>query len=55
VIDGIIAEPVGGAHREPQAAIEAAGRQIAAAFEELKAVNEDYREHRREKYLSIGR
>jgi len=55
VIDGIIAEPVGGAHREPQAAIEAAGRQIAAAFEELKAVNDDYREHRREKYLSIGR
>jgi acetyl-CoA carboxylase carboxyl transferase subunit alpha len=55
VIDGIIAEPVGGAHREPQAAIEAAGRQIAAAFEDLKAVNEDYREHRREKYLSIGR
>jgi acetyl-CoA carboxylase carboxyl transferase subunit alpha len=55
IIDGIIAEPVGGAHREPQAAIEAAGRQIAAAFDELKAVNEDYREHRRQKYLSIGR
>jgi acetyl-CoA carboxylase carboxyl transferase subunit alpha len=55
IIDGIIAEPVGGAHREPQAAIEATGRQIAAAFEELKAVNEDYREHRRQKYLSIGR
>jgi acetyl-CoA carboxylase carboxyl transferase subunit alpha len=55
IIDGIIAEPVGGAHREPKAAIEAAGRQIAAAFDELKAVNEDYREHRRQKYLSIGR
>jgi acetyl-CoA carboxylase carboxyl transferase subunit alpha len=55
VIDGIIAEPVGGAHREPKAAIEATGRQIAAAFDELKAVNEDYREHRRQKYLSIGR
>jgi acetyl-CoA carboxylase carboxyl transferase subunit alpha len=55
VIDGIIGEPVGGAHRESQAAIEATGMQIAAAFAELKAVNEDYREHRREKYLSIGR
>jgi acetyl-CoA carboxylase carboxyl transferase subunit alpha len=55
VIDGIITEPVGGAHREPKAAIEAAGRQIAAAFDELRAVNEDYREHRREKYLAIGR
>lgn len=55
VIDGIIVEPVGGAHREPNAAIEATGRQIAAAFDELKAVNEDYREHRRQKYLSIGR
>lgn len=55
VIDGIIVEPVGGAHREPQAAIETTGRQIADAFEELKAVNGDYREHRREKYLTIGR
>ncbi|WP_311031574.1 acetyl-CoA carboxylase carboxyltransferase subunit alpha [Mesorhizobium koreense] len=55
VIDGIIAEPVGGAHREPKGAIEATGRQIAAAFDELKAVNGDYREHRRQKYLSIGR
>jgi acetyl-CoA carboxylase carboxyl transferase subunit alpha len=55
VIDGIIAEPVGGAHREPKAAIEATGRQIAAAFDELKAVAADYREHRRQKYLSIGR
>jgi len=55
VIDGIIAEPVGGAHREPKAAIEATGKQIAAAFEELNTVNEDYREHRRRKYLSIGR
>jgi acetyl-CoA carboxylase carboxyl transferase subunit alpha len=55
LIDGIIAEPVGGAHREPQAAIEAAGRQIHAGFHDLRAVNMDLREHRREKYLAMGR
>ena len=44
VIDGIIAEPVGGAHREPGAAIDATGRQIAAAFEEhdLKLLGDSY-------------
>ncbi len=55
IIDGIIAEPLGGAHRDAETAIEAAGKQISTAFEDLKAINTDYREHRREKYLAIGR
>ncbi len=54
VIDGIIAEPVGGAHRDPQAAIEAAGETIAAALSDLGEVN-DLRSHRRRKFLAIGR
>jgi acetyl-CoA carboxylase carboxyl transferase subunit alpha len=55
VIDGIVAEPLGGAHRGPEAAIEATGERIAAALAELEGTNADYREERREKYLAIGR
>lgn len=55
IIDGIIAEPLGGAHRGAGAVIEAAGAQIEKAFRDLAALNADYREHRREKFLAIGR
>ncbi len=55
VIDGIIPEPLGGAHRGAEAAIDAAGAQIATAFRDLAAQNMDYREHRRDKFLAIGR
>ncbi|MVA96156.1 acetyl-CoA carboxylase carboxyltransferase subunit alpha [Nitratireductor sp. CAU 1489] len=55
IIDGIIQEPVGGAHRGPETVIAAAGKQIAAALEELAGANMDCREHRREKFLAIGR
>ena len=55
VIDGIIPEPLGGGHRAPDAVIEATGEQIANGFEELRGENMDFREHRREKFLAIGR
>ena len=55
VIEGIIGEPVGGAHRAPEKVIADAGEQIARGFEELRAANVDYREHRRDKFLAIGR
>ncbi|MFN4273176.1 MAG: acetyl-CoA carboxylase carboxyltransferase subunit alpha [Aliihoeflea sp.] len=55
VIEGIIAEPIGGAHRAPEKVIADAGDQIAAGFAELQAGNMDFREHRREKFLAIGR
>jgi acetyl-CoA carboxylase carboxyl transferase subunit alpha len=55
IIDGIIPEPLGGAHRAPEAVVEAAGNQIDSAFSELAGANMDYREHRREKFLAIGR
>lgn len=55
VIDGIIPEPVGGAHRDPQAAIEMTGRTIEKGFADLAALGSDYRELRREKFLAIGR
>lgn len=55
IIDGIIAEPLGGAHRGRENVIEAAGEQISRGFAELQGANMDYREHRREKFLAIGR
>lgn len=55
IIDSIIAEPLGGAHRNRDAVIEATGKQIAKGFAELAGAGTDYREHRREKFLAMGR
>jgi acetyl-CoA carboxylase carboxyl transferase subunit alpha len=55
IIDGIIAEPLGGAQRGPEAVIAATGDQIARGLSELAASNMDFREQRREKFLAIGR
>ncbi len=56
VIDGIIAEPIGGAHRDGSTVMRAAGETIAkalAAFDTLTPA--EIRKQRREKFLSIGR
>jgi len=56
IIDSIIAEPAGGAHRDPAAAIAATGNAIDKALGELKGLSRDtVRRQRREKFLSIGR
>src|SRR5712691_6421572 len=56
VIDAIVTEPVGGAHRDPAAAIAAAGDAIAAALGELAGLDrETVRRQRRDKFLAIGR
>jgi acetyl-CoA carboxylase carboxyl transferase subunit alpha len=56
IIDGIVPEPVGGAHRDPAATIAATGEAIAAALAELKGLGRDaLRRQRREKFLAIGR
>lgn len=55
IIDGIIPEPLGGAHRGPETVFAAAGDQIAAAFDELRNAETDFRAHRRDKFLAIGR
>ena len=55
VIDGVIAEPVGGAHRDPDAVF-AAGDTLAGALAELGALSRDeVRARRREKFLAVGR
>jgi acetyl-CoA carboxylase carboxyl transferase subunit alpha len=56
IIDGIIAEPVGGAHRDPTAAIAATGEAIAGALDQMGNLSPDQlREARAAKFLSIGR
>lgn len=56
VIDTIVKEPVGGAHRDPERAIAAAGKAIDQALTELKGLkpNELIRQ-RRERFYDIGR
>jgi acetyl-CoA carboxylase carboxyl transferase subunit alpha len=56
IIDQIVDEPVGGAHREPEVAIRATGEAVAQAFAALDNLPpEEVRRQRREKFLAIGR
>jgi acetyl-CoA carboxylase carboxyl transferase subunit alpha len=56
VVDVIIGEPTGGAHRDPGAAIAAAGEAIAEALGELRGLDRaTIVRLRREKFSSIGR
>jgi acetyl-CoA carboxylase carboxyl transferase subunit alpha len=56
VIDGIVREPLGGAHRGPEAVIAAAGEVIAKALGELGSLSPDeLRKARYDKFLAIGR
>jgi acetyl-CoA carboxylase carboxyl transferase subunit alpha len=56
VIDRIVAEPVGGAHRDPHGAIDALGRALGEALGELEGLlNADaLRSERRAKFLRMG-
>jgi len=56
VIDQIIEEPIGGAHREPAAAVATVGAAIAACLDELSKLSPaELRQQRRERFLAIGR
>ncbi|MHB0950623.1 MAG: acetyl-CoA carboxylase carboxyltransferase subunit alpha [Allorhizobium sp.] len=56
IIDGIIPEPVGGAHRDPQGVIDRTGDVIASALAQLVPLPGDkLRSDRRQKFLDIGR
>jgi len=56
VIDQIVTEPPGGAHRDPAAAIAATGEAIGHALAELAGLDrETVRRQRREKFLAMGR
>jgi acetyl-CoA carboxylase carboxyl transferase subunit alpha len=56
VIDAIIPEPIGGAHRAPEETILNVGEQIGRAIAEMDRIpGEQLRKERREKYLAMGR
>ena len=56
IIDGIIAEPVGGAHREPAGVLANTAEMIRNALSELGELDgAALRQQRREKFLAIGR
>jgi acetyl-CoA carboxylase carboxyl transferase subunit alpha len=56
IIDEIVNEPVGGAHRDPQMVMASTGDAVAAALGELRVLTpETLRRQRREKFLAIGR
>lgn len=55
VIDRIIPEPMGGAHRQPKEAIKAVGSALEDALNRLLSMNGDsIQEHRSQKFLSMG-
>jgi acetyl-CoA carboxylase carboxyl transferase subunit alpha len=56
VVDTVVPEPTGGAHRDPQAAIAATGAAVAKALAELKGLDPaTVVRLRREKFMAIGR
>jgi acetyl-CoA carboxylase carboxyl transferase subunit alpha len=55
VIDGLIEEPLGGAHRDPAQAARAIGEVVSGAFSALEQIpEEDLLTKRLEKYLAMG-
>lgn len=55
VIDGVVKEPLGGAHREPVEAIAAAGEAIAKTLDELGGLEGGVlKSKRRDKFLKMG-
>lgn len=56
VIDSVISEPIGGAHREPAQTIHQVGNAIEASLKELSGLSPDeLRQHRRDRFLDIGK
>ena len=56
LVDAVVPEPMGGAHREPAAAIAAVGEKVAECLAPLQALDgATLRARRREKFLEMGR
>ncbi len=56
IIDGIVSEPLGGAHRDPEAAIQSVGAAVSAALKTFGSLsNSEIRNRRADKFLAIGR
>jgi acetyl-CoA carboxylase carboxyl transferase subunit alpha len=56
IIDAIVAEPAGGAHRDPQAVIEATGEAVAKSLQAFHNMSPDeIRAARCDKFMALGR
>jgi acetyl-CoA carboxylase carboxyl transferase subunit alpha len=56
VVDRVVSEPLGGAHRDPQSAINALGDALDASLAELDGQDgAALRARRREKFVEMGR
>jgi acetyl-CoA carboxylase carboxyl transferase subunit alpha len=56
IVDAVVPEPTGGAHRDPAATITATGDAIAKALGEMRGLDRPtITRLRREKFLAIGR
>jgi acetyl-CoA carboxylase carboxyl transferase subunit alpha len=56
VVDGVVEEPIGGAQRDPDTAVDRTGEVIASALKDLLGLSRDEIVRlRREKFLAIGR
>jgi acetyl-CoA carboxylase carboxyl transferase subunit alpha len=56
VIDEVIPEPMGGAHREPDEAIDTVGKVVSQALGELSQLDADaLRRRRQDKFLAMGK
>ena len=56
IIDTIVPEPVGGAHRDPDVVVKAVGDEVERALRELSGVpGGELRARRREKFMAMGR
>ena len=56
IVDGVVAEPMGGAHRDPRVAIQKVGDALEKALETLNGMTpDDLRAQRKERFYAIGR
>ena len=56
IVDSVINEPLGGAHRDKNALLDEIKKSIRENLKELSELNrEDILNHRKQKFLSIGR
>jgi len=56
IVDGIVSEPMGGAHRDPREAIQKVGDALEKALETLNGLTpDDLRAQRKERFYAIGR
>lgn len=54
VIDDIVPEPIGGAHRDSKQIISQVGESLRVALDQMRGIS-DFKQHRNEKFLAFGR